>query len=368
MKKILLALFILSVVNAKNSNSQYSSPESVAYDSVGKRYLISNTNSTKIVQRDINGVVTDFVTVGSSIHGVTVYDNKVYVCNGTRIRGYDLSNASEIFNVNVAGSTFLNDLAIDDSGIMYVSDFTARRIYKVNTNNSDYWIYVAATTNQPNGVYVDAPRNRLLICCWGANAPIKSVNFSDSSITNIITTPYTNCDGISLDRNDNVYVSTWGIQSVARYDINFSNAPVIVASGLSNPADIYVNKVTDTLAVPNAGNSTVVFSLLSIPSGISPKNGSIPASFALYQNYPNPFNPKTVITYELRSNAGDQTSEVKLIVYNSSGKEVQTLVNERQNAGTYEVTFDAAGLSSGIYFYKLEAGEFSEVKKMMVLK
>ncbi|MEO8209639.1 MAG: T9SS type A sorting domain-containing protein [bacterium] len=370
MKKIILALFATLFVYS-NSFSQYNSPESITYDSIAKRYLISNTNSQKIVQRDINGVVTDFVTVGGGIHGVTVHNNKVYVCNGTRIRGYDLTNAAEVINVTITGSSFLNDLAIDDSGIMYISDFTNKRIYKLNTNTQEFWIYIPNTTSTPNGVYVDAPRNRLLICCWGGSAPVRAVNFSDSTITTLTTTPYSNCDGISLDRNDNVYISTWGIQSVVKYDINFANAPVVVIGSLSSPADIYVNKATDTLAIPNAGNSTVVFHFLNNPVGVNYVNNIIPASFELYQNFPNPFNTETVIRYSLNENLF-----IKLKVYDALGKEVVSLVNEKQNAGTYEINFNALSLISGIYFYKLEAADFkgskgkvySDVKQMMLIK
>ncbi len=362
MKTILFLSVTVLIFISNISFSQYSSPESITYDTTGKRYFISNTSSSKIVQRDRQGNVTDFVTVGGSIHGVTVYNGRVYVCNGTRVRAYDLNTAAEVFNVLVSGSTFLNDLAIDNSGMIYVSDFTARRIYKVNSNNSEYWIYVPATTNQPNGLYVDAPGNRLLVCCWGASAPVKAVNFADSSIANIITTPYSNCDGISLDRNDNVYISTWGIQSVVRYDINFVNPPVVVASSLSNPADIYVNKKTDTLAVPNAGNSTVAFFHLDIPSGINQIN-SLANSFKLHQNYPNPFNPSTNLEFEI-----SESGIVSLKIYDMLGKEVLTLVNEELNPGTYKYTLDASGLSSGIYYYKLEANEFSDTKRMTILK
>ena len=362
MKTILLLLSIIILLTANLSFSQYSSPESITYDTTGKRYFISNTSSSKIVQRDRQGNVTDFVTVGGSIHGVTVYNGKVFVCNGTRVRGYDLITAAEVFNVVISGSTFLNDLAIDNSGMMYVSDFNGRRIYKVNTNNSEYWIYVPATTNQPNGVYVDAPRNRLLICCWGGSAPVKAVNLVDSVISNIITTPYSNCDGISLDRNDNVYISTWGIQSVVRYDINFANPPVVVAGSLSNPADIYVNRMTDTLAVPNAGNSTVGLFLLDIPTGISQVSG-IANSFELHQNYPNPFNPSTNLEFGI-----SDLRFVSLKIYDLLGKEVTTLVNEVLDPGTYKYTFDASDLSSGIYYYKMEAEGFSETKRMTVLK
>ncbi len=349
--------------------SQYNSPESVTYDTVSSRYFISNTSSSKIVQRDRNGVVTDFVTVGGSIHGVTVHANRVYVCNGTRVRGYDLTSGSEVMNVLISGSAFLNDLAADANGMLFISDFNSKRIYKLNTNTQEYWIYVANTTNTPNGVYVDAQRNRLLLCCWGSNAPVRAVNFSDSTISTLITTPYSNCDGISLDRNNNVYVSTWGIQSVVKYDINFTAPAVVIASGLSNPADIYVNKKTDTIAIPNAGNSTVVFSLLNVTSTVKNADGKIPASFTLNQNYPNPFNPVTTINYDLRI-----TGYVKLIAYDIMGREVKTLIYEKQSPGTYQVDFDGSNLSSGVYFYKIEAifnngtEKFIQMKSMMLLK
>jgi hypothetical protein len=89
----------------------------------------------------------------------------------------------------------------------------------------------------------------------------------------------------------------------------------------------------------------------------------IPTNFALYQNYPNPFNPATTITYDL-----PVKSNVKLIVYNILGQEVATLVNGEQEAGRYNVKFDASGLPSGVYFYKLEAGKYVEIKKMILMK
>lgn len=89
----------------------------------------------------------------------------------------------------------------------------------------------------------------------------------------------------------------------------------------------------------------------------------IPSDFVLGQNYPNPFNPKTVINYDLPSQ-----NLVKLTVYNSLGKEVNQLVNERQSAGKYQVSFDASGLTSGVYFYKLEVAGFVETKRMMLIK
>ncbi len=99
------------------------------------------------------------------------------------------------------------------------------------------------------------------------------------------------------------------------------------------------------------------------PSGIGVNTGEVPSSFSLSQNYPNPFNPSTMIKFAL-----PKAGEVTLKVYNSLGKEVETLVSEQMNAGTYEVTFDASRLTSGIYFYRLSANGFTDTKKMMLVK
>ncbi|HEY6436512.1 MAG TPA: T9SS type A sorting domain-containing protein, partial [Ignavibacteriaceae bacterium] len=106
--------------------------------------------------------------------------------------------------------------------------------------------------------------------------------------------------------------------------------------------------------------------------------------FALYQNYPNPFNPLTKIKYTIpvvivpSEEQGKQSRFVTLKVYDVLGNEVATLVNEEKSAGTYELEFSTKGgyvsagtgtdLSSGIYFYKLQAGDFIETKKMIVIK
>lgn len=88
-----------------------------------------------------------------------------------------------------------------------------------------------------------------------------------------------------------------------------------------------------------------------------------PTDFSLDQNFPNPFNPSTVIKYQLPTN-----SYVILKVYDLLGRELKTLVNEQENAGNYSITFTASNLSSGTYFYRIQAGNFVHTNKFIVLK
>jgi len=96
---------------------------------------------------------------------------------------------------------------------------------------------------------------------------------------------------------------------------------------------------------------------------VEKNRNALPSKFALHQNYPNPFNPFTVISYDIPT-----VSNVMLKVYDMLGREVATLVNEVKSPGTYEVQFDASHLASGIYFYKLTAGNFTSVKKLILMK
>jgi hypothetical protein len=89
----------------------------------------------------------------------------------------------------------------------------------------------------------------------------------------------------------------------------------------------------------------------------------IPDAFVLEKNFPNPFNPTTVIGYQLSA-----VSNVELSIYNILGEKVTTLVSEKQNAGHHQVEWNASGFASGVYYYRIEAGEFVDVKKMVLLR
>jgi len=132
-------------------------------------------------------------------------------------------------------------------------------------------------------------------------------------------------------------------------------------SEMPRPSGLVFNSNGD-LFISSFSDDNIV-KVSNLPVGVEDENNFVADDFSLEQNYPNPFNPSTSIQYQVSS-----ISQVSLKVYDVLGNEVATLVNEEKPAGSYEVKFDAAELSSGIYFYKLQAGIMVETKKMILLR
>ncbi len=115
----------------------------------------------------------------------------------------------------------------------------------------------------------------------------------------------------------------------------------------------------------SSGDGYVIHTGINVvyPVGTSNNNNQIPGAYKLEQNYPNPFNPVTSILYSI-----PEAGNVKLVVYDMLGREISTVVNEFRKPGSYTVSFDASGLASGVYLYKMTSGDFTDTKKMTLIK
>jgi hypothetical protein len=102
---------------------------------------------------------------------------------------------------------------------------------------------------------------------------------------------------------------------------------------------------------------------LDIVTSLDKSSGGVPATFGMDQNYPNPFNPTTIINYGIPI-----TNDVELSIFNLLGQKIVTLVSEKKNAGYHQIEWDASGFANGIYYYQIKAGEFHDVKKMILLR
>ena len=114
----------------------------------------------------------------------------------------------------------------------------------------------------------------------------------------------------------------------------------------------------------SGGVNDSIYKWAAIPVGVKDKQiAALPDKFILNQNYPNPFNPSTTINFSIPISAF-----VALKVYDILGREVATLVNEEKSSGSYEVVFNASNLSSGIYFYRLQASDYVQTRKLVLIK
>jgi len=125
---------------------------------------------------------------------------------------------------------------------------------------------------------------------------------------------------------------------------------------------------TDSSGLDSAVTISLKNAISEIPrwisnTGINTISSEIPSEYKLFQNYPNPFNPSTIIRFQIKD-----SKFVALKIYDILGREITTLLNEKLKAGIYEISFSINQLPSGIYFYKISTGDFSDIKKMVLMK
>ncbi len=167
---------------------------------------------------------------------------------------------------------------------------------------------------------------------------------------------YFNIDSIYAEFKDNF---TYVVRQVDKLGVSsvLEGTYSTTASGVGNIFKIVVNQSSPTVLT-----SEGIFEIITSTTGVQTRDTK-PTDFELYQNYPNPFNPATKISFSMM-----HRSHVKLSVYNVIGQPVATLIDADLQSGIHSIEFDASHLANGVYFYRLEAGEFISTRKMLLIK
>jgi hypothetical protein len=265
----------------------FSGPESCEYDYVHQRWLIGNKNNGTVLIREANGNLSTFCSgMTQGPYGIEILGDKLYCCyGGGKIRGFDLATGQQVMDVNL-GATFLNGITSNGDSTLYITDFTGKKIYNLHVGSLQFGVLTSGLTKSPNGIIYDDAGQRCIFVNWGNNAPVMQLDLTDSTVSVITNTSLGNCDGITKDGNGNYFIAAWSTQSVHKYNSNFSGNNTVVASNLSNPADIFYNITDDTLGIPNSGtaNNLVLIGFNStVGISVEEKNTSIIV-------YPNPAN------------------------------------------------------------------------------
>ena len=342
----------------------YSDNNLISYNVIGlnnpQDNSVPNGNGIVLTNGVRNCTINNNIIAGNSLSGIhifaqddetktsghNIFDNKI----GINYNGINFPNGQN--GINIWGN--VENVAIG-------TDVTGSQLPNIIVGNQGYGIYIAdqfgyypsKITARKNLIYQNNSANLFVSPLSNDGIlPPYSLTFSNNNVAGIHDIPGAIIDVYKANINEfspSAYEwlgsTTVGSNGVFAYEIT---DPSIEAVSLT--------------ATTNVGN-TSGFGFIELITDVEKEDDNIPTEFALNQNYPNPFNPSTTITFSI-----PDEEFISLKVFNSLGEEVAELVNETKPAGNYSVSFDASELTSGIYFYKLNAGNFFQTRKMMLVK
>jgi hypothetical protein len=277
---------------------------------------------------------------------------------------YAVDNGAKVLNMSVGGSSYSQPLA---DAVTYAFNNGRIVVACMMNNNNNITYYPAGLSNVISIGAINNRMQRAVPFCWGGGSSYgPHIDFAAPGEM-ILGLVYNNQNTTSYwCGTSQATPMVTGIISLligANSSLTFTQ----VYDALKNSARDQVGPANeDTPGFDNYFGWGLVDSrgALNQVIGIEPISTIVPDKFGLKQNYPNPFNPVTKIQFDI-TKSGESS---KLRVFNSVGQQITVLVNEVLTAGTYEVEFNAANYASGIYYYKLESGKFSDMKKMVIVK
>ncbi len=357
--------------NGPGSDNDYA--QSIAVDASGNVYITGVSGGGSTGSGD---TYDDYATIKYNSSGVQQWVSRYTGVGGT---GLDYAYQLKIDasgNVYVTGKSTGTTSNLDYATIKYNTAGTMMWVSRYNGPDNDNDEAYSIALDRTGNVYVTGKSD------GGASMfDIATVKYNSTGVQQWVSrfngSSSTNDDGkaITVDTSSNVYVTGYSTNPTTaqdfqtikyntlgaqQWEVKYTNSGSAGSSDMAvsvysaNNGDVYV-----------AGSSAIDYAVVKYAPGMTgiQNQNEIPNGFSLEQNYPNPFNPSTKISFKIAD-----IGNVSLKVYDISGREVAELVNKNMQAGSYEITFDAGKLSSGVYFYKLVTNEFSDTKKMMLVK
>ncbi len=382
-----------------NSSNGVNGPRGIAIDGINSKIYWAEVISGKIKRADYNGSNISEVLPGLSSPvdvALDLINNKLYWSdNGVGQKKISRSNLDGTSPEDIiTGLDQVGGIEIDaENGKLYWADFgTTDKISRSNTDGSVPEVLITIPSGSPRGIAVDKNTDKLfwsdvlgnvintakrdgtlpsvivstlshpigISTDWAVQLPVELTTFSASILNNTValnweTATETNNYGFEIER---IHGSKLGNE-------NWEKIGFVVGYGNSNSPRKY--SFNDKLKIQGLYTYRLkqidTYGSYEYSEKIEVQFEIVPTKNFLLQNYPNPFNPSTNIQYSIINR-----QFVSLKIFNVLGIEIESLVNEDKNIGTYEVTWNAANLPSGYYYYKLQAGNFIDTKKMLLLK
>jgi photosystem II stability/assembly factor-like uncharacterized protein len=337
-----------------------------------------NWTQTSFINQDVNALTVNgnYIFAGLDWNGIYLSTN-----NGGNWAFTGLFHV-EIFALCVSGSNIFAGGVDNDSGVLYRSTNNGLNWTRLSLN----YQCVRALASNGNNVYAGTDSGGVYL------STNNGLNWTQTSLNNqyvgsLAISGNNICAGsnvVYLSTNNGLSWTNIGLNNESIFSIAMSGNNIFVGtfgSGVYVSTNNGTNWQQHNEGLPSGWINVLGFCIINNYimigthfygvwrrpigelTGFQQIAEQIPLYYTLSQNYPNPFNPITKIQFSI-----PKTSNIKLVVYDILGNEIEELVNGKQNAGIYQVEWDASNYTSGVYFYKLKSGDFTETKKMILVK
>ena len=369
MKKLITLCLLMLTAFLSNAQNYLSGPQKIVIDTEHNRYLVSNFNTGNIAQIDSVGNLDNWIPGANFVDGLEIVGNVVYgVGNNRNVRGYDLTTKQLVLDTTLEGSNsnYLSSITYDSLGHLMISCPALHTIYRLRISDGAYWIFAENNgLNRPNGILLEKENDRIVVIDDSPSTSIiHAISLSDSSVSNLMTNNFNNPDGITRDKYGYYYIGGYYLPGLYKINPDFSGEPDMFFAGSHMIYPTY-NEAHHSLLITYYGLNDwgEVF--------LDPTNTSSPKLYntsALLQIFPNPFADYTNIQFELKNN-----THVRIKVLDSSGRTINTLVNEKKQAGIYKTFWNGKNksgqkVSNGTYYFRLTVNGYTETQSILLLK
>ena len=342
----------IELQNATNQDVYYNSVNVISDNGNARPFYSSNGGSINVVNNIFSNTGGGYAYYVNTTGAISTSDYNDFYATGTNLANWggdrtDLS-ALQTASGKDANSISENPLFVSSSNLHVKSAALDGKATPLSSVTDDI------DGNPRDGSTPDIGADEFTL---GVNNP-PSITSTPDTVANVGEEYSYQVEADDIDGDTLSYSITSG---PAWLSINANSGAL---TGTPQQSDVGSESVTVEVEDGKGGSDTQTF-IINVMSATDVEliGQQIPDHFDLYNNYPNPFNPSTRIRF-----AVPEISNVKIEVYNLTGEKVTTLINEVKSAGYYEVNFNAVNIASGIYFYRIQAGDFVETKKMILLK
>jgi len=233
-------------------------PESIAWDAEGKRFFVSNTLGRSIVSMSPEGRFSSFMSKGlNAPRGIAIWKQKLYVADENTLKIIDPKTAKLLKSFPVPQSKMLNDIALDKTGMVYLTDTAADCVLLVNPESGQSEAIRNRLLKAPNGIVYDMPRDQMFIVGFSKRSPILSLSTKDKSIGIFMDSIYSDLDGIAIDDLGRIYISSWSEDMIFMIPQE-QNRFIAQFKEINDAADVFYYLPDNALIVPLFSQNKII--------------------------------------------------------------------------------------------------------------